>query len=39
VKQADTPRRNDGGNKVIGMGDHFPDFLREPVEPKRGDKD
>jgi len=39
VKQADTPRRNDGGNKVIGMGDHFPDFLREPVEPKRGDQD
>ena len=24
------------GEKVIGMGDHFPDFLREPVRPKRG---
>ena len=26
------------GDKVIGMGDHFPDFLREPSKPKRGDK-
>ena len=25
-----------GDDKVIGMGDHFPDFLREPVRPKRG---
>ena len=24
------------GDKVIGMGDHFPDFLREPTKPKRG---
>ncbi len=24
------------GDKVIGMGDHFPDFLRDPVRPKRG---
>ena len=27
-----------GGDKVIGMGDHFPDFLREPSKPKRGGK-
>ncbi len=27
----------DDGDKVIGMGDHFPDFLREPVRPKRDD--
>ena len=39
ANQADTPRRNDDADKVIGMGDHFPDFLREPAEPKRGDKD
>ena len=26
------------GDKVIGMGDHFPDFLREPSKPKRGGK-
>ena len=25
-------------DKVIGMGDHFPDFLREPSRPKRGGK-
>jgi len=26
------------GDKVIGMGDHFPDFLREPSKPERGGK-
>ena len=32
--------RADSGNsdKVIGMGDHFPDFLREPSKPNRGGK-
>ena len=25
-------------DKVIGMGDHFPDFMRDPVRPKRGGK-
>ena len=25
-----------GSDKVVGMGDHFPDFLRDPVKPKRG---
>jgi len=25
---------NDDGKKVIGMGDHFPDFLRDPVRVK-----
>ena len=35
---ADKSRRDDSGDsdKVIGMGDHFPDFLREPRKPKRG---
>ena len=43
--QRDTERSGGNGraergdsDKVIGMGDHFPDFLREPGRPKRGGK-
>ncbi len=30
------PDEGGDGDKVVGMGDHFPDFLREPARPKRG---
>ena len=44
-RPADRGRSRDNGSsesadsdKVLGMGDHFPDFMQEPVRPKRGGK-
>ena len=45
IGQGDIGRTNSGrrgdsgeGGKVVGMGDHFPDFLRDPGAPRRGGK-